>query len=73
MPAGYWSIISSFQILRKVPRSTLIYPYERLRGFDIDCGKSLKLIDGLNPNKYHGHYGISIYVYIYIYVYVEVV
>ena len=26
----------------------------RIRDFDNDCRKSLKLIDGLNPNKPHG-------------------
>ena len=28
--------------------------------FDIDCGKISKLINGLNPNKVHGHDGTSI-------------
>ena len=32
----------------------------RLRDFDIDCRKILKLINGLNPQKAHGHDGISI-------------
>ena len=36
------------------------YTQNRLRGFDIDCGKILKLINGLNPHKGHGHDGTSI-------------
>ena len=31
-----------------------------MRDFDIDCGKTLTLINGLNPHKAHGHDGISI-------------
>ena len=31
-----------------------------MKDFDIECGKILKLINGLNPHKAHGHDGISI-------------
>ena len=37
----------------------MFYSKNRLRGFDIDCGKILKLINGSNPHKAHGHDGIS--------------
>ena len=36
------------------------YTHNRLRGFNIDSRKILKLIDGLNPSKAHGHNGIFI-------------
>ena len=41
-----------------LPRIQLFYTQNRLR--DFDCGKILKLINGLNPYKAHGHDGISI-------------
>ena len=34
--------------------------HNTLSNFDIDCGKVLKLINGLHPHKAHGHDGISI-------------
>ena len=34
--------------------------HSTLSNFDIDCGKVLKLINGLHPHKAHGHDGISI-------------
>ena len=43
-----------------LPRIQLFYTQNRLRDFDFDCGKILKLINGLNPHKAHGHDGISI-------------
>ena len=38
----------------------IFYTQNRLKDFDIDCGKILKLINGLNPLKAQGHDGISI-------------
>ena len=43
-----------------LPTNQILYTQNTLRDFDIDCGKSLKLINGLNPHKAHGHDGISI-------------
>ena len=43
-----------------LPTDQIFYTQNRLRDFDIDCGKILKLINGLNPHKAHGHDGISI-------------
>ena len=43
-----------------LPRNQIFYTQNRLRDFDIDCGKIFKLINGLNPHKAHGHDGISI-------------
>ena len=37
-----------------LPTTPLLYTQNRLRDFDIDSGKTLKLIVGLNPNKAHG-------------------
>ena len=34
--------------------------HNTLSNFDNDCGKVLKLINGLHPHKAHGHDGISI-------------
>ena len=42
------------------PTNQIFCTQNRLWGFDIDCGKILKLINGLNPLKAHGHDGISI-------------
>ena len=50
-PTAKNSILSTNQIF---------YTQNRLRDFDIDCGKILKLINGLNPHKAHGHDGVSI-------------
>ena len=38
----------------------IFYIQKRLKDFDIDCGKILKLINGLYPHKAHGHDGIYI-------------
>ena len=38
----------------------MFYTQNRLRNFNIDCGKILKLINGLNPRQAHDHDGISI-------------
>ena len=38
----------------------ILYTQNILNDFDIDCGKVLKLINGLHPHKAHGHDGISI-------------
>ena len=38
----------------------IFYTQNRLRDFDIECGKISKLINGLNSQKVHGHDGISI-------------
>ena len=43
-----------------LPTNQIFHTQNRLRDFDIDCRKILKLINGLNPNKAHGHDGISI-------------
>ena len=43
-----------------LPTNQIFYTQNRLTGFDIDCGGVLKLINGLNPHKAHGHDGISI-------------
>ena len=43
------------------PTHQILYTQNRLRDFDIDCGKTLKLINELNPHKVHGHDEISIY------------
>ena len=42
------------------PTNLLFYTQNRLKDFDIDCGKILKLIIGLNLHKARGHNGISI-------------
>ena len=39
----------------------MFYTQNRLKNFDIDCEKTLILINGLNPHKTHGHDGISIW------------
>ena len=41
-----------------LPISQIFYTQNKLKDFDIDCGKILKLIIGLNPQKAHGHNGI---------------
>ena len=43
-----------------LPTNQIFYTQNRLRGFDIDCVKISKLINGLNKHKAHGHDGISI-------------
>ena len=43
-----------------LPTNQIFYTQNRLRDFDIDCRKILKLVNGLNPHKAHGHDGISI-------------
>ena len=43
-----------------LPTNQIFHTQNRLRDFDIDCGKFLKLISGLNLHKAHGHDGISI-------------
>ena len=43
-----------------LPTNQIFCTQNRLRDFDIDCGKILKLINSLNPHKTHGHDGISI-------------
>ena len=43
-----------------LPKSQIFYTQNRLRDFDINSGKIIKLINGLNPHKAHGHDGISI-------------
>ena len=43
-----------------LPTYQIFYNQNRLRGFDNDCEKISKLINGLNPQKIHGHDGISI-------------
>ena len=43
-----------------LPTNQIFYTQNRLRNFDIDCWEILKLINGLNPHKAHGHDGISI-------------
>ena len=43
-----------------LPTNQLFYTQNRLRYFDIDCGKISKLVNGLNPHKAHSHDGISI-------------
>ena len=50
-PIANNSILSTNQIF---------YIKNRLRDFDIVCGKISKLINGLNLHKAHGHDGISI-------------
>ena len=42
------------------PTNQVFYTQNRLRDFDIDCGKISKLMNGLSPHKAHGHDGISI-------------
>ena len=42
-----------------LPTNRIFYTQNRLRGFAIDCGKTLKLINVLNRRKAHGHDGIS--------------
>ena len=37
----------------------IFYTQNRLRDFNIECGKISKLINGLNSQKVHGHDGIS--------------
>ena len=43
-----------------LPTNQIFDTQNRLRDFDISCGKILKLLNGLNPHKAHGHDGISI-------------
>ena len=43
-----------------LPTNQIFYTQNRLSDFDIDCGKILKLINELNPNKARGHDGVSI-------------
>ena len=43
-----------------LPTNQIFYTQSRLRNFDIDCRKILKLINGLNQLRNHGHDGISI-------------
>ena len=43
-----------------LPINQIFYTQNRLRAFDVDCGKISKLIIGLNLRKAHGHDGISI-------------
>ena len=43
-----------------LPTNRIFYTENRLRYFDVGCGKTLKLINELNPRKAHGHYGIFI-------------
>ena len=43
-----------------LPTNQIFYTKNRLRDFDIDYGKFLKLINGPNPHKTHGHDGISL-------------
>ena len=43
-----------------LPTNQIFYTQNILRGFDIDCGKILKLINRLNPYKAYGHDGTSI-------------
>ena len=38
----------------------IYHTHERLRVFNTECGKNLKLIDSLIPNKAYGHDGIPI-------------
>ena len=38
-----------------LPTNQIFYTQNRRRDFDIDCVKLLKLTDGLNPHKAHGH------------------
>ena len=38
-----------------LPINQLFYTQNRLKDFDIACGEILKLINGLNPHKAHGH------------------
>ena len=42
-----------------LPTNQIFHTQNRLRDFDIDCGKILKLINGLNSYKGHGHDRIS--------------
>ena len=42
------------------PTNRIFYTQNRVRDFDIDCGKISRLIYVLNPYKAHGHDGISI-------------
>ena len=43
-----------------LPTNQIFYTQNRLRDFDIDCGKISKLINSLNPHKAHGHDRLSI-------------
>ena len=43
-----------------LPTNQIFFTQNRQKGFDIDCGENLKLINGLNPHKANGHEGISI-------------
>ena len=43
-----------------LPTNQIFYTQNRLRNFDINCGKISKLINGLNSYKAHGHDRISI-------------
>ena len=42
-----------------LPTNQIFYTQNRLRNFDINCGKISKLINGLYSHKSHGHDGIS--------------
>ena len=42
-----------------LPTNQILYTQNRLRDFDIDCTKILKLVNGLNPHNAHGHGGMS--------------
>ena len=42
-----------------LPTNKIFYTQNRLRDFDIDNGKILKLNNGLNPHKARAHDGIS--------------
>ena len=60
------NVFNDFFVQQCQPKLTIAFlqqifntPY-KLRDFDTDCGKILKLINGLNPHKAHGHDGISI-------------
>ena len=43
-----------------LPTNQIFYTQNRLRDFDIDCGKFFKLINGLNPHRAHSHDEIPI-------------
>ena len=43
-----------------LPTNQIFYTQNRLRDFDIYCGKIQRLINDLNPHKIHGHDRVSI-------------
>ena len=43
-----------------LPTNQIFYTQNRLRDFDIDCGKIFKLINGLNLHRAHNHDEIPI-------------